>query len=419
MLGRALFGLFVGIAASQNGVPSIDHGQDFMAFYSAGRLAAEGRAAAMYDLPAMAAAQHAIAADAHFTMSATLAPWLNPPHVAMLFVPFALLPFKAALAAWTIFGIACLAVAGVLLGRIVGEMSSLRRHRWLPIAVVCLAPPTSLALGHGQNTPLSLLLLTLAVVAWRGGRPFLAGLACALLAYKPHLAAIVALGCWLSLGRRVLVGLAVGGSALALATLTFLPGAIEAFVARTPGNMHAIFVERGFRWQQHVTIVGFLRHLLHGNGPGETPAWVLAITALLVGAVAIATLFASWRLRPTMRLPGEAGDAARDRLIALLILATPLLAPYFLDYDLSLLCVAGALIGRELLAREVDARGLRRVAMVTYVWLMLNPLVAEYARVSLTTPMLVALFALHARRCCEMELPRVLVARIAPRRLAA
>jgi hypothetical protein len=249
---------------------------------------------------------------------------------------------------------------------------------------------------------LSLVLLTLAVAAWRADRAVLAGVACALLAYKPHLAALVAVGCWATMGRRVLLGLAIGGATLGLATLIFLPGAIEAFVAKMPGNTHAIFFEREFKWQRHATIVGFLRHLLHGNGAGDTQPWVLAITAVLVGAVAVVVFRVGWRLRPLVR----AGDeVARDRLIACLILATPLLAPYFVDYELSPLCVAAVLFGRDVLARgDADAtRGLRVAGMVAYAWVMMNALVAELAGINLTTPLLAIVFALHARRCLASE----------------
>lgn len=404
IMSLALFETVLTVAASTLGDgPGVTRGQDFMAFYSAGQLAADGRAALMYDLQTIRAVQHEIAMDAALAEQHPFAPWLNPPQAALLFIPFAKAAgLRAALAIWTLLGLACLATSAWICSRFVGEVSGRRWHTWMCYALVLVAPSTLLALGHGQNTPLSLLLLTLAVAAWRADRPVLAGIACAVLAYKPHLAALVALGCWATMGRRVLLGLAIGGATLGLATLIFLPGAIEAFLAKVPGNTQEIFFDREFKWQRHATIVGFLRHLLHSNGPGATQPWVLAITAALVGAVAVVVFRVGWRLRPLVR----AGDeVARDRLIACLILATPLLAPYFVDYDLTLLCVAAVLIGRDVLARgDADAtRGLRVAGMVAYAWLMMNALVADLTGVNLTTPLLATVFVLHARRCLAHE----------------
>ena len=398
IVGLALFDVVVTIAADRSGGPSIQHGQDFMAFYSAGRLALAGDGPLIYDLPTLAAVQHAIAAGAPFAMSAPVAPFLNPPHVALLFAPLAAaFGFNAALFVWTLFGVACLLTSAWLLARIVGEASPLRRHRWLTFAAVCGAPPTLLALGHGQNTPLSLLLLTLAVVAWRTGRPVAAGLAIAMLAYKPHLAAIVGVACWLTMGRRVLLGGAIGGVVTLMATWILMPDALTAFATRMPGNAEAIFFDQTFRWQRHATILGFARHLFHGNGPGPTQPWAVTLAGLAIAALAVALARTWWRhLRPTI---ARGDEPARDRLIAAVVLATPLLVPYFVDYDLSLLLVAAVLVARDDLASGARDAWRRRVAMLAYAWLVVNPIAAEAIGVSLTTPLLATVLILHLRRC--------------------
>ena len=382
--------------------PGSLRGQDFMAFYNAARLTLEGRAAELYDLPTIRASQATIVAEAGIAPGRQdFAPFLNPPHAALIFCPLAAtMGLRAALAAWTALSIGCLATAAWILSRLVGEVSPLRRHRWLCVAGVALAPTAWTALSIGQNTPLSLMLLTLAVAAWRGGRPARAGLVCAALAYKPQLAAIVALGCWLTMGRRVLLGLGAGGAVIAAATLLLMPGAIEAYVTRMPANFREIFFDRKFPWQHNVTIGGFLRHLIHGNGPGPNPAWLTALAAALVASIFAATCLATWRLRAAI----SRGDTlARDRLIALLILATPLLMPYFIDYDLTLLLVAGAIVGRAALADGVDPRGLQIAGMALYGWTLFNLLVAEVGGISVTTPLLIVVFALHARRCCVVD----------------
>ena len=382
-------------------------GQDFMAFYSAGRLAAAGDGPALYDLTALGRLQHAIADRSGYAMAADVAPWWNPPHAALpLAVLAAGLDFRAALIAWTSLGIACLLAAAFLLSEIVGEASLMRRHRWLAIAAVVAAPPTLQALAHGQNTPLSLLLLSLAVVAWRARRPIAAGIACAMLAYKPQLAAIVMLGCLATLGWRVLVGAMIGIVPPLLATLSLLPGAIAAFVARVPASLHRIQFESPYLWHRHATIVAFLRHALQGNAPGETAGWIAATAAVVTLAVLVALAFAWRRTR--------VHDAASlDRFIAATILATPLLVPFFFDYDLLLLVIAAVLIGREMLAVADDSRAavwLRRVGAIAFAWTLVNPPLAESTGANLTVPLLCIAFGLQVRRCTRQVASPIAVA---------
>lgn len=378
-------------------------GQDFMAFYSAGRTALVGRGAELYDFVALAATQHAIADRAGVTMAAPIAPWWNPPHVALAFAPLAMLPFRAALIAWTLIGLACLVAASVPLSRIVGEASPLRRHRWLVPAMLVACPATLQAIGHGQNTLVSMLVMTLVVAAWRARAEAAAGIACAMLFYKPQLAAIVALGLVATLGWRVIVGLMIGGIPQLLATLTQLPGALDAFVTRSAANLREIQLAQPYLWHRHATINGFLRHMLQGNAPGETALWITLLAGLGMFAVAAALTFAWWRSREAI----ADGDAiALDRFIAAVILATPLLVPFFFDYDLLLLTIAGVLVGREVLAEPDPSRSFawqRRLSLLAFAWVMVNPTLAETRGINLTVPLLVAIFALHVRRCVREE----------------
>lgn len=379
-------------------------GQDFMAFYSAGKLALAGRGAELYDLAALAQTQQSIADAAGRRMAAPVAPWWNPPHVALAFAPLALLPFRVALIAWTLIGVACLAAAGTLLSRIVGEASPLRRHRWLAPAMLVACPATIQALGHGQNTLVSVLVLTLVVIAWRARNAMAAGVACAVLCYKPQLAAVVAVALFATLGWRVAVGLMIGGIPQLLSTLQQLPGALDAFVTRSAGNLHEIRIEQAYGWHRHVTTNGFLRHVLQGNAAGETHAWITLLAVAGTLAVGATLALAWWRSRDAI---ADGDPIALDRFIALSILATPLLVPFFFDYDLLLLCVAGVLIGRELLA-EPDASPaaawLRRIGGLAFAWLMINPALADVTGINLTVPLLVAIFSLHARRCLREEI---------------
>ena len=398
-----------GFIAADRAIPRDAFGQDFMAFYGAGELVRTGRAAAMYDLDALGQAQREIAARAGYALAGDVAPWWNPPFVALPFAPLAaLLGFRAALLAWTLFGVACLVVAAALLARIVGEATPLRRHRWLAVAALVAAPPTLQSLGHGQNTPLSLLLLTCTVLAWRGHRPIVAGFACTLLAYKPQLAAVVGVALLVTLGWRVIVGAMVAGVPLLLATFRFVPDAIDAFLSDVPANLHRVQIEQPYLWHRHVTLNAFFRHALQGNAPGETATWITLISLAAIACVAVALV--AIYLKQRRRLTND--PAALDRAIAAVVLATPLLVPFYFDYDLLLLIVPAVLIGRDALASTSSSSSrVERLRLIVggvlFVWLMINPPLAQQTGVNLTVPILATLFALHAAVCFRRDAVQV------------
>lgn len=375
-------------------------GHDFLAFYSAGKLVNEGHSDQIYSLHTLASVQQEVASQAGLEMSAEVAPYWNPPHVALLFAPITDWSFGTALAMWTAISLACLGLSAVLLSAIVREQSQLKSHGLLVLAALFLAPATIQALGHGQNTPLSLLLLTLTVFAWRAREPLWAGLCCALLFYKPQLAAIVFIALSLTLGWRVWIGALVGGVPQLLLTVTKLPGAISDFLYQVPRNLEQIQFGQPYLWHRHSTLNGFFRFVLQGNAPGETALWITALSALCAILVGVAVLGVWWRQR------GEMGDdVVLDRYIALVILSMPLLMPFYFDYDLLLLTVAGVLVARERL-EYTDVTSPTRWLVLTgtclYVWTLLNPPLAEATGISLTVPLLCIVVALQAKRCLTM-----------------
>jgi hypothetical protein len=182
------------VASQAAGEGLLDHagriaGTDFVAFYTAGRFVGSGRGAELYDFDAQTAFQDSLGARAERPI---LFPYVNPPYAALLYAPYARLGYMAAYAAWLATGLACLTVALWLLRRELGAGGhSLRR--WLLAALAFF--PTIVWAMHGQNSPLSLLLLAGAFVALRRRRDGIAGAVLGCLAYKPQLAlgAVVAL----------------------------------------------------------------------------------------------------------------------------------------------------------------------------------------------------------------------------------
>lgn len=377
-------------------------GQDFLAFYSAGKLVDVGRLSDLYDLNALSAIQHTIAEGQHLRLAADVAPWWNPPYVAWLFVPFSRLAVNAALLAWTGISLVLLGVAAFLLLNIIRATSERKRDWMLVPALLFVAPPTIQALGHGQNTPLSLLLLTLTVLAWRARRPLLTGLACAALCYKPQLAAIVGLAAFATLGWRVAVGAMLGLVPLLLLTLCTMPGVLTAFLKQVPANLRHIQFDQPYLWHRHATFEGFFRFLFQGNAAAVTRPWIHALSLAGIVATLVILGTAAWKLRTLARREPGDEELTLDRFIALVILATPLAMPFFFDYDLLLLAIPCVLTAREMMLAEDRSRiaaTLQRLFPLAYLWLAGNPPLAEAYGLNLTVPLLVVMLALQAHRC--------------------
>jgi hypothetical protein len=246
--------------------------------------------------------------------------------------------------------------------------------------------PCLLAFTHGQNTFCSLLLLTCAVLAWRGRRAVMAGLFIGLLAYKPQLAALVGVIALIDLGWRVFAGAAISGGALALGAILTMPGIVGTYRTSLPRLLQFMQVEHVYLWERHVTLKAFWRLLLQGHAPGEVAISVTLLASLCAAVLLVALLAAAFRCRY-----GH-GDGAvrRDRLIAATIAAMPLVMPFYFDYDLLLLAIPAVLVAAGG-ASFIAGRG-RTLLLGTwsalFVWMIINPDVAELTRVNGAVPLL-------------------------------
>jgi hypothetical protein len=404
------------VVADHKAVSKRETGHDFLAFYTAGTLARVGQFDLLYDLEAMREIQMSIARDNGLAIGSDFAPYWNPPIYAWLFAPLSRLPYDAALTLWRSLNLICLAGALVLLVRMLpalvarppstlrpaGDPLPLRFTRdwrsWalLPILLVCSMPFIQ-ALGHAQNTFMSLLLLSLLVTAWRKRMPVCAGVCCGLMFYKPQLAVVVALMLVLSLGLRVCLGLGFVAGMVVLLTGFTMPGTGDTYLARLPMNLQAIQLENTYLWERHVTFKAFWRLLFQGRGPGEISGVVSLLSACCTIVLAATLLGAWWRSRSCGIddcWTGETRAVGRDRLIAATIASMPLLMPFYFDYDLLLLSVPAVLLAGEVLSKPPGAKLTHPQKLLTgawvglYVWLAVNPQVAAASHLNVTVVLL-------------------------------
>jgi hypothetical protein len=400
-LGAAGVVLFIatvfGAHAVMTGDTTASHvaGLDFLSFYTAGSAVREGRTADLYNLNATRRFQAKLGDEDRIPIGDRYAPWWNPPFYALPFALLASMSFHAALWAWLIANMICAGVACWILCRIMPEGTDWRSWGLVPV-LMAISMPFVENMTHGQNSCTSLLILTVTTWYWRAGRAVVAGMTGGLLFYKPQLAVVVAGMMILDLGWRAALGTGVTGVILLVLNLLALPGTLGDFLRQVPANLHFVQEQSAYPWARHVTFKGFWRVLLQGEGVG--PTWHLANLLSGLGMAVVGTILIRAAIR---RSDAQSRFWRRDRLIAATIAATPLLMPFYFDYDLLLLAVPATLLSCEIARTDAVTsadRWLIGLLGLLYAWLMINPDIAEKTQVNLAVPLLAAVVLLFIRR---------------------
>ena len=153
------------------------------------------------------------------------------PYHAALFWPLGRLPYLTAYALWLVIGFGAL-VGFALLWRVPRGMDA--------VAFTALSLPAFQSLMNGQDTPLLLLWIALAVYLRRKDKAFAAGCVLALCAAKYHLFVLLPLVLIAQKRRDMLAGMAAGGGVLLV--VSFAVGGmrwpVEYFHTLTDGRVH-------------------------------------------------------------------------------------------------------------------------------------------------------------------------------------
>ena len=285
-------------------------GSDFVSFWSAGRLALQGHAAAVYD----PAAHHA-AEQAFFGRPLGWYAFFYPPIFLLACAPLGALPYFAALALWLTATFAALATA----------LRALGPRLATPLTLAAF-PAAFTTIGHGQNAFLTAALLAGAAL-WLDRRPALAGALLGGLAFKPQLALLVPVALLLAGRWRALAAMGATSATLAgLSALVFGLDAWTAFLAETP--MTRATLEQGLVDPAKMQSVFAAVRVVGGSVGLAYAAQVVAAGGALVALA---------RARP------RSGRA----LVALASTLACLTTPFLLDYDLTLLAVPLVVLAQE------------------------------------------------------------------------
>ncbi len=319
-------------------------GGDFPAFYSAGSIVGDGNVGKVYNLGSLTRAQEDLVPSDYETLR-----FAYPPFVAHTYSFLAKLPYREAYVAHTAFMFLCLAASIAILSRMIPTVA-----RWRLEAFVCAAwfYPLYRAMTGGQNSALTVLLITAVYWALHQDRPVLAGGFAGLLLFKPQLA-IPVIGLLLVRNWRSGVGFAVvGGAIWSWSAAVFGAGWLPWWIRNLTGVWGTTPVTGGNADLQDactdcqrfndgdaianasnsVNILGVTDRVL---GSGSVASYAIGG---LICVIFAAFVVAIWR-RPDVQL---------DLKMAFLALAVVLIPPHVLFYDGGLLVIPMAVLAGRL-----------------------------------------------------------------------
>jgi hypothetical protein len=295
-------------------------GGDFIAFYAAARVVTAGDGPLLYDSARVAVLQRALldgrAGDFYDAFR-------NPPFFALLYVPLTPLDLLPAYVVWLLVSCAFLIVAIRIL---IAEVPALAA-RGKGLLVIALAfPPVFFGLIDGENSTLSLLLYALLFRAVARDDQTQFGIWAAVGLFKPQLFLVLPL---VMLARRWWRGLAAYvGVAVILAAVSFAivgPSGAQGWLRILVEPESTNTLANGWRMSS-------LKSLLDVLGP-SIPLFALIVYVL--GACLLAlSVVALWARRE--------GSVGRKWVFT--CLAAVLIDPHLVDYDLTVLVAAGAVL---------------------------------------------------------------------------
>lgn len=287
---------------------------DYLAHWTGGRMVLEGRAGSLYDPAVQSGLQQMMVPGVD-----GLSWFVGPPFSALIYVPFALIPYGLSTLAWTSLSLALL-VASVrmtlpLLPR------SRRADAKLFVLVSAALPWTFELVGSGQDSALALFLWVSALRLLMAGKGFAAGATLGLALFKPQLLVFVPILLLAQRQHRALAGFAsVAAALLAVSVALVGVGGIRDWILALGSPLYQEQVQVGQAWKMQ-SISAFSTWL----GGSE----LISYAVLGLGAVLLA-----WFLTRSELAIADAW--------ALTALATVVFSPHVVSYDLVILVPATA-----------------------------------------------------------------------------
>ncbi|NTV89093.1 MAG: DUF2029 domain-containing protein, partial [Clostridiales bacterium] len=340
------------------------YGIDYADYYTAGQMVISGDISNIYNEPIH-----------HKNLESTLGrtipfdlAWVYPPTFLLAIAPLAYLPYHASLALWLTltFGLAFFAIYKLL-----------PKFKYLAFLVLGF-PGVFMNLKWGQNGFLNTALIGFGIY-FVEANPVLAGLMFGLLTYKPQIAFFPLLLLLFSKKWRVLLwsGIFAAISAV-LSGLVFGFGSWLNFLNSLTNSSN-----RFLTWETYSNINTSLYSFLRYLGNDKTAAYII------LAIINVAVLFLScwvWRKSKNFALKGS-----------VMVLGIPLLMPYFLQYDLSLLSIPLVLLAYDSIVNE-HATFEMILLEILFFMPMVNHTIAETLNFQLSPVVLLSILGLVVYR---------------------
>ena len=317
-------------------------GGDYACFYVAGTLLNEHSPDQLYDFHLQNRLLHALLPSIPATAEL---PFINPPFFALLFRPFALLPFTLSFLAWILFSI-ILYVWGFLLIR--GTLSAIPQEASTISLLLALSfEPFLMECAIGGNTSaVGFFAIALALYFYRRGFLTLSGMALGLCLYKPTFLLLVMPMFVLARRIKVLQGFFIAGIFLAgVSCLSLGKQPCLDYLHIFGGVSHmSLGTKSVFRTFNYIDILSFFRLLPGGSSP---IIWASALAAVFVPVFYLIPLW--WRL-------DRLDDSRKDLVWACTLTLTTVLNLHFAIYD-SIIVVPAILLTANVLYRHSSRTG--------------------------------------------------------------
>ncbi|MGD9956891.1 MAG: glycosyltransferase family 87 protein [Candidatus Nanopelagicales bacterium] len=292
---------------------------DWFAHWTGGRMLLEGRTADLYDPAVQQALQDRVTGGRD-----ELAWFVSPPVSALIYVPFAVLPYVASSALWAAVTLALLVASAVLLRPLLPAYTD---AQWqLGLLVVAASQPVLELVGGGQDSALLLLLWVAGLRLLDRHRDAAAGVVLALGLVKPQLFVLVPLVLLVQRRWSAVATWAATAAGLVLASVAVAGvGGQTAWVEALRSERYHEVVQVGQSWMMH-GIPSSLVSLVPASW-----AEVAQLVGVLLGAALVIALLVAVR---------RSAQASVMKVWSLVALTTVLLTPHILSYDLVLLIPA-------------------------------------------------------------------------------
>jgi hypothetical protein len=314
-------------------------GGDYAAFYGAGRIIAEGEFGELYNWKRQLDAQK----DLFPGEEKSFLPFMNPPYVALAYLPLSLLPYRLSYVIHTLLLVGALLMTLHLVRPMNAQID---RHYLFAFTLLLFFYPVLRSVLGGQNTAFTLLLIACSWRAVKDRHEFRAGFFLGLLLFKPHFA-LPLIGLYVLSGRWR-VGITSAITALFLYVVGVLMQGPRWVIIWFEYASWAISPPMGFEADKAISWLGFFNALL---GVDSTFALILGWTMVSGTIVGISWIWYVGGRRADLK--------AQIGLTAPCLLLIP---PHVYYYDAGLLFFIYAVLATKNLKRQAE--------LIGFVWLL-------------------------------------------------